>query len=182
MYKYLSIILILYSLSYADISYQFYAGEFLPAHISAGRISFYTAHEVSVIASNNIRFSNFELIEANLLDDFAIVTINSTELHVIGEALPYPNPSDPFRDNTFIGYSLNKPADITLQIYNLRRQKVKEIFCVSGENGGKEGYNKVEIGPYTDWNSFYSNGLYLFFVIKKDENRLLYKGKVTVLR
>jgi hypothetical protein len=119
MYKSIFFILIYITQCFANIDYTFFTSESLPIAIKAGKITYYTAKEVSVIAKDNIKFSNYEITQENFLEDFALTTVNSKATQIIGEALPYPNPSDPLTDNTFIGYFLNKPTDIRIQIYTI---------------------------------------------------------------
>jgi len=67
-----------------------------------------------------------------------LVVQNSADLAVQGIPLNYPNPFNPNTGSTNISYTLSKPADITLTIYDLMGNQILKKTI-----GSKAGYNEV---------------------------------------
>lgn len=105
-------------------------------------------------------------------DDSAI------EAAVTQRPLPYPNP---FRagEGTMIGYGLSKDLDLEINIYNMFGNLVEKIMIVSGEEGGKQGYNRIKFMGTDASGSKLSAGAYFFFILH--EGKVLSKGKMAVI-
>ena len=105
-------------------------------------------------------------------DDSAI------EPAVIEKPLPYPNPFRPV-DGTLLGYGLSKNLDVEINIYNMFGNLIEKMTILSGEEGGKKGYNRVRFSGQDASGAKLSAGAYFFFIVH--EGKVLSKGKMAVL-
>ena len=76
-------------------------------------------------------------LKAGQIKDFGYVSYLKGEGGTMAPLLTqlntnYPNP---FRDKTNISYILEKEANISVEIYNLKGQKVKTLYCGMGKKG-----------------------------------------------
>jgi len=92
--------------------------------------------------------------------------------------LAYPNP---FRaaEGSLIGYGLSKNLDVEINIYNMFGNLIEKMTILSGEEGGKRGYNRVKFSGRDATGSQLSAGAYFYFIIH--EGKVLSKGKMAVL-
>lgn len=108
--------------------------------------------------------SNGEIVS---IDGESIVTSNELILEA------YPNPFNP---ETRITFELKKQADITLEIINIKGQKVK---TVTNESFDKGKHSVVWNGRnYLD--SPVSSGIY--FIILKSDNQIISSKKITLIK
>ena len=92
----------------------------------------------------------------------------------------YPSPFDPTQQSTNIVYKLDKAQDVKIWIFDMAGRIVWRRFYGSGSAGGRGGQNEIEWNGVNDWGEMVSNGLYLYRIIV--DNRILYKGKILVLK
>ncbi len=97
---------------------------------------------------------------------------------VTTEPLFYPNP---FRqsEGSRLGYRLSKAMELTVQLYNMRSDRIAETIFKKGSVGGMEGYNKVLINDETFNGYKLSAGVYFYVLIF--EGRVLARGKMAVI-
>ncbi len=97
---------------------------------------------------------------------------------VIGPMLCYPNP---FRQSEagIIGYRLSKPMDVEIRIYNMLAHMIFKAEFGAGANGGKVGYNRVQLDLETFNNYELSAGAYFYLLLYEGE--VLAKGKMAVI-
>lgn len=109
----------------------------------------------------------------------SIVEPNSVDAQTALTFPPLFYPS-PFRieDGSTLGYRLNKSADISIRIYDMRGNEILRRDITANEIGGQVGYNYI---PFTR-NSFGSSkppsGVY-FYVVMHDSD-VLGKGKFAI--
>lgn len=92
--------------------------------------------------------------------------------------LPYPNPFKASLGCT-LGYGLSKNMDIDIQIYNMFGHLVQKMTILSGEEGGKRGYNRLEVSGKDATGADYAAGGYFIFIL--NEGKVLSKGKMAVI-
>ncbi len=97
--------------------------------------------EHKIIIKVNPNFSIFETDGRNNMAGKTI-KIGSPSLS-LGKLLIYPNPINTnINDKLNIAYSLSHDASVRLDIYNLSGEIIYRQYFISGESGGKFGYNK----------------------------------------
>lgn len=102
-------------------------------------------------------------------------------LKVIGPVYNFPNPFNPDRETTLIRYTLTQNADIVINLYNIKGERILSMKCVSGTVGGSVGLNNV---PWNGRNIFESNvpnGVYLVQIATHD-GKTLATLKIAILR
>ena len=104
------------------------------------------------------------------------------EVAVQGFPLNHPNPFNAGEENTRIGYTLSKPANITLSIFDLTGNLIAKKSYPAGENGGRAGYNEVTWDGKSDSGSYVGNGIYLYLIIADGKVVQNGKGKITVFK
>lgn len=94
------------------------------------------------------------------------------------------NPFDPSTGPTKLTYSLNKDADITLYIFNMRGERVWEYTAPAGGEGGKLGVNEVIWDGTTAFRAYASIGVYFVRVTVRKEGQIktLSTTKIAVVR
>ena len=97
---------------------------------------------------------------------------------VVGKPLAYPNP---FRvsQGTEIGYDLSTNMDVEILVYNMFGNLVRQIYCFSGENGGRaDQYNRVSFDGRDAMGKHLGAGAYFYLIVSDGE--VLGKGKMAV--
>jgi hypothetical protein len=109
----------------------------------------------------------------------------SASLKVLKKALSVPTVFDPREQDTEIVYTLSKDADIELRIYDISGTLVWSRSYPSGEEGGKEGINKILWDGHNDYSSVLSNGVYMFYILDAGSRtgaKVLGNGKIVILK
>jgi len=100
---------------------------------------------------------------------------------VFGVPLSYPNPFDPGAETATISYTLSRASNVTLKIFDLSGHQVHSQNYLSGQEGGKAGYNEIS------WNgrsngSYAGNGIYVYVILVNGSVAQNGKGKLTVFK
>jgi hypothetical protein len=85
----------------------------------------------------------------------------------ISNARVYPNPFNPFTQNTVIAFELSEPADLEITAYDWAGEFVDTVFRGSGSVGA----NSVEWGGQTEDGRKLGNGTYLIRVVARTQAR-----------
>ncbi|MDD5383226.1 MAG: Ig-like domain-containing protein, partial [Candidatus Margulisbacteria bacterium] len=104
------------------------------------------------------------------------------DLNVYGAPLNYPNPFDPGGGSTTISYSLSKPANITLSIFDLGGNLIAKKNYSANQPGGKAGYNEVPWDGKSDSGVYVGNGIYIYLIMTDGKVAQNGKGKITVFK
>ncbi|MBN2058567.1 MAG: hypothetical protein JW782_07210 [Candidatus Saganbacteria bacterium] len=99
-----------------------------------------------------------------------------------GFALSHPNPFDPGSQNVAIGYTLSKPADIKLNIFDLAGNLVKVQDYLPDSAGGRAGYNEITWDGKDASGNYAGNGIYIFLLTSGGSVLQNGKGKITVFK
>ena len=149
--------------------------------------NYYATHNVTAPLADGIQTITIEAWDTTT--DEAIFEItplyvqNNKAIIVQGVALFYPNPFDPGNTTTpttAIGYTLSKPANVTLSIHDLTGMLIAKKTYAADANGGRAGYNAVTWDGRSDGGSLAGNGLYVCLIIA--DGKVIGKGKLTVLK
>jgi hypothetical protein len=146
-----------------DLSFQLY----FPAKNCKGKVK-----EYAVLDENERRYITKKL-RVNPDDDFAYISLKHEDID--SGALPvfttlksnYPNPFNP---ETTISYDIAEETDVTLDVYNIRGQKVKTLV----NERMKPGYNSVIWNGKDDNNRNVASGVY-FYRLKTSDKTLTKK-------
>ena len=111
-----------------------------------------------------------------LMNDFDI--FQEVPPAVEGTPLAFPNP---FRQSTgtTIGYTLSKPMDITIQIFNMAGHKIFDRDYASGTDGAVYGYNPLRLDSSTFPGYTLPSGIYLLYIIHNE--KVLGHGKLAII-
>jgi hypothetical protein len=147
--------------------------------------NYYATREITSALSDGIYTVTVEATDTTTTETIYTVTPlyvqNTKELIVQGSLLCYPNPFDPGSTaTTTIAYSLSKPANLTLSIYDLAGTPVTRKSYSAGDNGGHAGYNSPTWDGRSDTGSVAGNGIYVILLVA--DGKLAGKGKLTVLK
>lgn len=108
------------------------------------------------------------------------IEIQSTDLEpkIIGLLLNYPNPVR-FRSDqmTRLGYELNQDLDVEIHLYTMMGRRLYKTTIEAGDEGGKQGYNRVPITE-SDIGQSLPAGIYFYVVVHN--GKILGKGKMAV--
>ena len=111
-----------------------------------------------------------------LADD---LQVEAGELASIGVPINYPNPFKPARgQGTYITYTLNQNADITLMIYDITGILLYKRIFLSGVLGGTAGINEVYWNGISDFGQVIGNSAYQYVII--GNNKVLARGSMAV--
>jgi len=133
--------------------------------------NYYATHNVTTPLADGSQTITIEASDATTLEALLEITPlyvqNNQELIVQGTPLFYPNPFDPGNTaTTAIGYTLSKPANVTVAIFDLTGAMIaKQAYTWDGRSGG---------------GAVAGNGLYVCLIIA--DGKVLGTGKVTVLK
>ena len=119
-------------------------------------------------------------------EEVCTVKIMAGEVEVIGIPIAYPSPLHLRTERLVtLQYGLTKNADIDLYIFDIAARIVKKISCARGMPGGQAGAaanpNKVTWDLITDQGSLAGAGIYLYNIVDPHRNRVLSKGKITLV-
>ncbi|OGC11470.1 hypothetical protein A3K48_03045 [candidate division WOR-1 bacterium RIFOXYA12_FULL_52_29] len=99
---------------------------------------------------------------------------------ILGAPLTYPNPFDPRSGNAAITYLLTRSSNITLTIHNLSGALLAKKVYLSGNSGGRAGYNEVAWDGRSDGGVELGNGIYIVLILA--DGKVLARGKITVYK
>lgn len=119
-------------------------------------------------------------------EEVCSVKIMAGEVEVIGIPIAYPSPVHLRTDRLVtLQYGLTKNADIDLYVFDITARIIKKISCDRGTSGGQAGGtvnpNKVTWDLITDQGSLAGSGIYLYNIVDRNRNRVLSKGKITLV-
>lgn len=114
------------------------------------------------------------------------VKVMGGEVIIIGTPLTFPSPVRlRAQRSVTIQYGLSRDADIDIYIFDISARVVKKITCNSGQPGGQAGGtanpNKVTWNLQTDQGSLAGSGIYVFNIVDRGRNKVLGKGKLTIV-
>lgn len=96
-----------------------------------------------------------------------------------------PNPDYPSVKTTSIKYELTKDADIFIDIFNMRGEKIWSTTVPAGTSGGGiVGSNVVTWSGFTAFNTIASAGVYIVYITSKvdGQTKLLSKQKIGIVK
>jgi len=99
-----------------------------------------------------------------------------------GFPLNYPNPFDPGSQTTNIGYTLSKPANITVNIFNQVGNLVVKVSASANQDGGRAGYNEITWDGRATSGDYVGNGIYIYLITANGSLVTNGKGKLTVFK
>ncbi|MFH1683872.1 MAG: FlgD immunoglobulin-like domain containing protein [Candidatus Margulisiibacteriota bacterium] len=132
-------------------------------------------HEITIVVTDNL--NNIRTFEA-----YPLYVQSTQDVSIQGFPLNYPNPFDPGSQSTSIGYTLSKPANITLSIFDLAGNLIKKSSYSADQTGGKAGYNEVTWDGKADSRNYAGNGIYIYLIIADGKVIQNGKGKLTVFK
>lgn len=157
------------SLTFVQVSNNFYATHEVTTALSAG------THGITIEVTDN--YSNTRTYEL-----YPLYVQSAADLTIQGIPLNNPNPFDPGSETTTIGYTLSKPANITLSFFDLAGNLIARNSYAANQEGGKAGYNAVTWDGRSSSGSFVGNGIYLYLIIADGKVAQNGKGKLTVFK
>ncbi|MBU0501834.1 MAG: hypothetical protein ABIH69_02510 [bacterium] len=97
--------------------------------------------------------------------------------------LVFPNPFRPTgNNNVTFQYTLNKNLNVDIIISDTFLKLVKKINCYVGEEGGKEGLNKINWDGKNEQGAIVSNGPHLVNIFSRDTHKVIGRIRLTVYR
>jgi hypothetical protein len=147
-------------------------------NINFDNYSLKTENQTRFLNSKVVTFSTYELTETSLIESTNAVSNNLIE--VVERSYPYPNPSNPDIDNTYISYKLSKSADVTIYLFNQIGRLVKKSDYLSGSLGAYSGRNDVPFDGLDNFGDKLSNGVYIYYVVSGRVR--LTQGKLGIIR
>ena len=105
------------------------------------------------------------------------ISQSSKTLLLMGKPLNYPNPFQ-LKSGSFIGYRLNMQSNMNIYIYNPFGIQIKKIDIKQGGEGGKSGYNRVNIDLTTFDNVDLPAGPYPYII--KNNDTVMGKGVMMI--
>lgn len=124
-----------------------------------------------------LNFAQMGVLKFSFVQGGAEIT-PETVAKVVGKPLAYPNP---FRvsQGTEIGYDLSKNMDVEILVYNMFGNLVRQIYCFSGDTGGRaDEYNRVSFDGRDAMGKHLGAGAYFYLIVSDGE--VLGKGKMAV--
>ncbi|MBI5699251.1 hypothetical protein HZC35_02935 [Candidatus Saganbacteria bacterium] len=124
--------------------------------------------------------------EYGTVAEICSVKVMSGDVIIIGTPLTFPSPVRlRTQRQVTIQYGLSKDADIDIYVFDISARVVKKITCNSGAPGGQAGGtanpNKVTWNLQTDQGSLAGSGIYVFNIVDRGRNKVLGKGKLTIV-
>ncbi|MFA4967748.1 MAG: hypothetical protein WC624_05980 [Candidatus Margulisiibacteriota bacterium] len=94
------------------------------------------------------------------------------------------NPQNPSIKITTIRYNLSKDADIVIDIFNMRGEKIWSLTSPVASSGGQIGQNEVVWNGITAFKSVAPSGVYIIFLTAKTggQTKLLSKLKLGIIK
>ncbi len=114
-------------------------------------------------------------ISGNLREYTIGLKVAKPGTYIDGDSFNFPNPFNPLKETTKIGFSISTDTEVTIYMFNTIGQIIKK-FNISA----KTGYNEVEWDGKNDYNEFVGNGVYLGRIVS--DNKLLGKLKIRVIK
>lgn len=110
--------------------------------------------------------------------------VKSPGIQVIGPIINDPNPFNPVEGPTTIRYTLTEDTDITLNLYNLRGERIWMYRAPAGTNGGRVGLNDVQWNGISSFGEMATHGVFILHVtsVVNGQVRTLGTGKIAVIR
>jgi hypothetical protein len=137
--------------------------EIEPKKLSAG------THSLSIKGSNDLGVS------------VQNITLNVGKLRIVDNPLAFPVPFSPGAGRELtLQYSLSRNADIEIFVFSSAGQAVKKLSFSKGEEGGKEGLNKVSWDGISNTGTRIGNGIYVATIIDREVRDVLGKIKLVV--
>ncbi|MFA4905880.1 MAG: hypothetical protein WC645_05195 [Candidatus Margulisiibacteriota bacterium] len=124
--------------------------------------------------------------EYGTVAEICSVKVMSGDVVIIGTPLTFPSPVRlRTQRQVTIQYGLSRDADIDIYVFDIAARVVKKITCNSGAPGGQAGGtanpNKVTWNLQTDQGSLAGSGIYVFNIVDRGRNKVLGKGKLTLV-
>jgi len=134
-----------------------------PEELSAG------THSLSIKGANDLGVSAQN------------ITLNVGKLRIMDNPLAFPAPFSPGPGKELtLQYSLSRNADIDIFVFSSDGQAVKKLSFFKGEEGGKEGLNKVSWDGISSTGTRVGNGIYIATIIDREVREVLGKIKLVV--
>lgn len=113
-----------------------------------------------------------------------VFKIEAPVLEMLEPVKNSPNPFNPVKEPTVISYTLSKDSDITIDIFNVRGERVWQYRASAGTMGGMAGFNVVGWNGVTAFKSFANEGIYFLYVSAKisGQVKVLSRTKVAVIK
>ncbi|KPJ68302.1 hypothetical protein AMJ44_06795 [candidate division WOR-1 bacterium DG_54_3] len=109
------------------------------------------------------------------------LTLDVGKLRIVDKPLVFPVPFTPSPGKELnLQYSLSKNAEIEIYIVSSSGEIVKRLSASEGEEGGKEGLNKVGWDGKSEWGNYVGNGIYIATIISKADRDVLGKIKLVI--
>jgi hypothetical protein len=95
-----------------------------------------------------------------------------------------PNPNYPAVKSTSIKYNLSKDAEIIIDVYSMRGEKIWSRTVAAGTPGAQVGLNEVVWDGLTAFKSVAGSGVYLIYISSRTETgtKLLAKQKLGIIK
>jgi hypothetical protein len=143
-------------------------------------------HEVTTPLTDGVHGITIEVTnvsnEAITFEAIPLYVQSAANVIIQGFALNYPNPFDPGTQSTRIGYTLSKPANVKLNIFDLSGNLVRTTSFTAGQEGGRAGYNEVPWDGKYDGGNYVGNGIYPFLIVANGKVVPNGIGKITVFK
>ncbi len=148
--------------------------------------NYYGTYEVTSALADGIygiTIEAFDILAKGTTYEVSQLYIQSaSDVIIQGVPLNHPNPYDPGTGNTTIGYTLSKPANISLNIFDLSGNLIYKQAYTSAQEGGKAGYNAVTWDGKSTGGNYVGNGIYIFVIIADGKVVQNGKGKITIFK
>jgi hypothetical protein len=116
--------------------------------------------------------------------NYQIFKIEAPELEVLEAVKNKPNPFSPQKEPTMISYILSQDSDITVDIFNVRGERIWQYQAGRGKVGGMAGYNAIGWNGITAFNAYASDGVYFLYVSGKvnGQTKILSRTKMAIIK
>lgn len=131
-------------------------------------------HHFRPVASNRYIFS--EGLDLDVIGQGE--QLNYIQTKLFQKPLNYPNPFLE-SEGTILAYSLNKPADITLYIYDMLGNLFYSQSITAGLKGAQSGLNNLKLESSIWIENPLSVGVYFFILLSDDD--VIGRGKMAVM-
>jgi len=157
-----------------------------PLSFAKVSLNYYGTYEVTTALADGIygvTIEAFDILAKGTTYEVSQLYIQSSaDVLIQGIPLNYPNPYDPATGNTTIGYTLSKPANISLNIFDLSGNLIYKQAYTSAQEGGKAGYNEITWNGQSNGGNYVGNGIYIFVIIADGKVVQNGKGKITIFK
>ena len=146
--------------------------------------NYYATHEVTTALTDGIytlTIEAFDILSNATTYEVNQLYVQSQNLAMIqGVPLNYPNPFDPGTQSTTIGYTLSKPANVTVSIFDIAGNLLKKNTYLSSQAGGRAGYNEITWDGRSTSGDIVGTGIYVYLIIVDGKVVQNGTGKLTV--